>query len=72
MTAKTDEAAPESIVLELRTAAGESWGTIVAPAKKFKTGSVGFYASGKVTNPKNGARYQVGANIILIGSKAAE
>jgi hypothetical protein len=44
---------------------------MVASAKEFKTGSVGFYANGKVTNPKSGARYQVGMNVILIGSKAA-
>jgi len=45
------------------------WGTVVAAAKEFKTGSVGFYAGEKVTNPKSGARYQMGVNIILIGSK---
>jgi hypothetical protein len=69
-TPTKDESAPESLILELRTPSGESWGTIVATAKKFSTGSVGFYANGKVANPKGGAKYQVGGNIILIGSKA--
>ena len=66
---KKDQSAPESLILELRTPSGETWGTITAAAKEFKTGSVGFYASGKVSNPKGGASYQVGANIVLIGSK---
>ncbi len=70
MADKTRDAeAPATITLELKTPTGEVWGTIVASAKEFKTGSVGFYANGKVTNPKSGARYQVGANITLIGSK---
>jgi hypothetical protein len=67
--AKKDPSAPETLVLELRTPSGETWGTITAAAKEFKTGSVGFYATGKVSNPKGGASYQVGANIVLIGSK---
>jgi len=64
-----DDSAPESLILELRSPSGESWGTVVAVSKKFSTGSVGFYANGKVANPKGGAKYQVGGNIILIGSK---
>ena len=68
-TPTKDDSAPESVILEIRTQTGESWGTLIASSKKFSTGSVGFYASGKVTNPKGGARYQIGGNIILIGSK---
>jgi hypothetical protein len=64
-----DTSAPAALVLELRAPSGETWGTIIAAAKEFKTGSVGFYASGKVVNPKGGASYQVGANVVLIGSK---
>lgn len=64
-----DADAPESLTLELRGPTGEVWGTISAPAKVFKTGSVGFYGSDKIANPKNGQRYQVGVNVILIGSK---
>jgi len=30
------------------------------------------YANGKIKNPKNGFAYQVGTNIILIGSKESE
>ncbi len=70
MTEKTkDTDAPLSITLEIRAPGGEVWGTIVASAKEFKTGSVGFYGNGKILNPKSGAKYQVGANIILVGSK---
>lgn len=64
-----DTAAPATLTLEIRGAAGEAWGTLIASAKEFKTGSVGFYATGKVINPKSGAKYQLGANVILVGSK---
>jgi hypothetical protein len=66
---KTDSDAPGALTLELRTPDGQVWGTLTAGSKEFKTGSVGFYANGKVTNPKSGRVYQVGANIILVGSK---
>ena len=70
MAEKTkDVDAPPSLTIEIKTSDGKPWGTIIAGAKEFKTGSVGFYAGEKVTNPKSGARYQVGLNIILIGSK---
>ena len=70
MTEKTkDASAPAAIVLEIRGPEGDVWGTITASAKEFKTGSVGFYGSGKILNPKSAAKYQVGANIILVGSK---
>ncbi|HKR56507.1 MAG TPA: hypothetical protein VJS20_09410 [Gemmatimonadales bacterium] len=64
-----DSEAPPSLTLEIKTSDGKIWGTVVAAAKEFKTGSVGYYAGEKVTNPKSGARYQLGVNIILIGSK---
>jgi hypothetical protein len=69
MTAKRDEQAPPALIIEFKTANGEVWGHLTADAKEFKTGSVGFYANGKVKNPKTGLAYQVGTNIILIGSK---
>lgn len=67
--AKRDEEAPTSLLIEFKTPSGEVWGSLRADAREFKTGSVGFYANGKIKNPKNGAGYQVGTNIILIGSK---
>ena len=70
MAEKTqDSSAPPTLTLELRGSDGEVWGSIVAASKEFKTGSVGFYGNGKIINPKSGAKYQVGANIILVGSK---
>ena len=60
---------PAAIILEFKTSTGEVWGQITAPSKEFSTGSLGYYANGKVIDPKTGARYQVGCNIILIGSK---
>lgn len=53
-----DTDAPATLTLEIRGAAGEVWGTILASSKEFKTGSVGFYATGKVINPKSGAKYR--------------
>ena len=67
---KRDEKAPKVIMLKITGPNGESWGELVAAAKEFKTGSVGFYASGKIVNPANPeATYQVGCNITLVGSK---
>ena len=66
---KRDSEAPASLILEIKDSNGVSWGTVVANAKEFKTGSVGFYAGDKITNPKGASRYQIGVNIILIGSK---
>jgi hypothetical protein len=66
---QADADSPPTLILEIKTPSGENWGQIIASAKEFKTGSSGFYANGKVTNPNTGARYQLGANIILIGSK---
>ncbi len=69
MAKKVDEDAPKSLIIEFKTAAGEVWGVLTAEHREFKTGSTGYYANGKVKNPKNGSAYQVGTNIILIGSK---
>lgn len=60
---------PQTLILEIKTPSGEVWGQVMAPAKEFKTGSLGYYANGKVLNPITGDRFQVGCNIILIGSK---
>lgn len=66
--AKTDAHAPNTLVLKITDAHGNEWGTLIAPGKVFSTGSAGFYASGKLVNPKSGESYQVGSNITLIGS----
>jgi hypothetical protein len=66
---KVDTDKPPALIIEFRTAAGEVWGTLTAESRDFKTGSSGFYANGKIKNPKNGFPYQIGTNIILIGSK---
>lgn len=69
MAKKVDADAPATLIVEFKTKDGEVWGSLMADAREFKTGSTGFYCNGKVKNPKNGFPYQVGANIILIGSK---
>ena len=66
---KRDLEAPPSLMIEIRTSSGTEWATVVAGAKEFSTGSVGFFAGEKITNPRSGARYQIGVNITLIGSK---
>ncbi|NLF10470.1 MAG: hypothetical protein GX597_01635 [Anaerolineaceae bacterium] len=70
--AKMDEKAPQGgLVAEIKDpVTGETWGTIDLKSKNFATGSKGFYASAKVTNPQNpDARYQCSLQMILIGSK---
>lgn len=69
MAKTVDDAAPKFLTIEIKTSDGKVWGTIRADEKEFKTGSRGFYANGKVKNPDNGLAYQLGANIILVGSK---
>jgi len=56
------------IVLHFNDDNGTDLGTIVASEKVFSTGSTGFFATGKVSNGE-GERFQVTANIVLIGSK---
>jgi hypothetical protein len=45
-------------------------GTIELKERTFKTGSRGYYDNGKIVI--DGKRYQVGANIVEIGSKPKE
>jgi hypothetical protein len=69
--AKVDEKAPAGLSLEVKDpVSGEVWGTVMLQAKKFSTGSKGFYGSSKLTNPLDTeARYQCNFQMILIGSK---
>jgi hypothetical protein len=68
----TDEKAPDFLKLDIN-AWGKPWGIIHARPHEFKTGSTGFYGTGKIVNPENPkARYQVCVNITLIGSKLRE
>jgi hypothetical protein len=66
---KRDQQAPANLIIEVKSSDGKVWGTITATSKHFSSGSIGFYANGKVENPDSHERYQVGANITLIGSK---
>lgn len=65
-----DGKAPGSLQVVVHDDEGREWGRIYATEKTFSTGSVGFYASGKLTNPNNPeARYQAGITFTLVGSK---
>jgi hypothetical protein len=66
---KRDAKAPQFLQVTITSPEGKTWGTFIAGKKQFSTGSIGFYAGDKVTNPESGERYQVGMNITLIGSK---
>jgi hypothetical protein len=55
------------IVAELKDQESRSLATFNLPTKVFKTGSRGFYASGKVEI--EGKRYQVQIQLVEIGSK---
>lgn len=63
---------PKFIRLAITDADGKEWGELTGDAKEFSSGASGFYAHGKVRNPESGASYQVGASIVLIGSKPAK
>jgi hypothetical protein len=66
---KRDPKAPRFLQISIRDSDGKEWNTLIASAKDFSTGSVGYYASDKVTNPESGERYQCGLSFTLIGSK---
>lgn len=66
---KRDPQAPKLLIIEIKDANGNIWGTVTATEKIFSSGSIGFYANAKIINPESNERYQVGTNITLIGSK---
>ncbi|GMO29860.1 MAG: hypothetical protein LBG79_00265 [Spirochaetaceae bacterium] len=70
--AKRDNAAPRFLELSIKDSDGKTWNTVIAHAKDFSTGSVGYYCSDKITNPASGERYQCGLSFTLIGSKPAK
>ena len=57
------------ILADLKTDDGTTVAVVMAPPKDFKTGSRGFYGTGKAEI--NGKRYQVQIQVIEIGSKKA-
>ena len=67
--AKRDPNAPKFLEVTIKDSGGKTWSTVLAPAKDFSTGSVGFYASEKATNPESAERYQCSLSFTLIGSK---
>jgi hypothetical protein len=56
-----------NIIVELKTDAGQLIGLMTVPPKDFKTGSRGYFTSGKVE--VEGKRYQVQVQLVEIGSK---
>ncbi len=57
------------IVAELKDDQNRPLGLLAAMPKEFRTGSRGFFASGKLVI--DGKRYQVQVQLVEIGSKAA-
>jgi len=69
-TSYRDAKSPASLQVVVLDNEGREWGRLYATSKDFSTGSVGFYASGKVVNPANPeAKYQSGLTFTLVGSK---
>lgn len=64
-----NENEPNALSMTITDNQGNVLGIVPATYKEFKTGSVGYYASGKIVNATTGAKYQVGCNIIKVGSK---
>jgi hypothetical protein len=52
MAKVVDADVPKSLIIEFKTPSGEVWATLTAEGRDFKTGSTGFYANGKIKNPK--------------------
>ena len=50
--------------------AGQIIGVLEAEPKQFKTGSKGFYGTGKINN--DGKRYQASVQLVEIGSKPSK
>jgi len=67
--AKRDAKAPKFLEITIKDSEGKVWSTLYAHAKDFSTGSVGFFASDKLTNPDSAERYQSSMSFTLIGSK---
>ena len=70
--AKRDPKAPKFLEISIKDSEGKVWNTLYAHPKDFSTGSVGFFASDKLSNPESGERYQVSMSYTLIGSKPAK
>ena len=66
---KRDPKAPKFLEIAIKDSDGKVWSTIFARAKDFSTGSVGYFASEKLTNPDSAERYQCSLSFTLIGSK---
>jgi hypothetical protein len=67
--AKRDPKAPKFLEVTIKDGDGKVWSTLYAHAKDFSTGSVGYFASEKITNPESAERYQSSLSFTLIGSK---
>jgi hypothetical protein len=67
--AKRDPKAPKFLEITIKDSEGKVWSTLFAHEKEFSTGSVGFFASDKITNPESAERYQSSLSFTLIGSK---
>ena len=67
--AKRDAKAPKFLGITIKDSEGKVWSSLYAHAKDFSTGSVGFFASDKITNPESAERYQSSLSFTLIGSK---
>ena len=58
-----------SLIVEIKTAEGQTIALMTVDSKNFKTGSRGYYANGKIEI--DGKRYQMQIQLVEIGSKAA-
>jgi len=58
------------ITVEFKSGVGEVVGMLVADVKDFKTGSRGFFGTGKIVI--DGKRYQTQVQLVEIGSKPKE
>jgi hypothetical protein len=60
----------KSVLVAFKNEQGVELGQVAVPAKDFKTGSKGYFTSGKIE--VDGLRYQMQVQLVLIGSKPAD
>lgn len=65
-----DDAGGDELTITITDSTGRVLGELTAAPRTFKTGSTGYYGSDKVKDAKTKAKYQVGINMVRIGSKS--
>jgi hypothetical protein len=58
-----------NLIAEIKTEDGKLLATLIMPARIFKTGSKGHFGTAKSPALKEGERFQISVQAVIIGSK---